>query len=267
MVGPAIDLSFLKLLLVVGTLTIARTTGLFLITPFLGRGIITGLARNAVILALTLPVIPHALASRPPGFDPSDLVLVMGLTLKELLIGLLLGLPLTAVAWGVEAAGFMIDNQRGASMASMLNPASGNQTSPLGILLGQLYTVWLVVSGGFTSMLDLLYRSESVWPTWGFLPNFSTALPGETLSLLDTVMKLTLLMAGPAMIAMFLSEFGLALVSRFAPQLQVFFLAMPVKSGVGLLLLVLSLGVILETASRYQLSAPATLSLISGWFH
>ncbi|MNL71828.1 flagellar biosynthesis protein FliR [compost metagenome] len=48
-----------------------------------------------------------------------------------------------------------------------------------------------------------------------------------------------MLYAAPAVIAMFLAEVGLALVSRFAPQLQVFFLAMPIKSALALLVLVL----------------------------
>jgi type III secretion protein T len=52
-------------------------------------------------------------------------------------------------------------------------------------------------------------------------------------------MYLAVVFAGPLIIAMFLAEFGLALVSRFAPQLNVFVLAMPVKSGVGLFVLAL----------------------------
>ena len=43
----------------------------------------------------------------------------------------------------------------------------------------------------------------------------------------------------PVIVAMFLAELGLALVSRFVPQLQVFFLAMPIKSALALLVLVL----------------------------
>jgi len=58
-------------------------------------------------------------------------------------------------------------------------------------------------------------------------------------------MRADLVLAGPAVIAMFLSEFGLALVGRFAPNLQVFFMAMPIKSAVGILVLVLSMGLIL----------------------
>jgi type III secretion protein T len=45
---------------------------------------------------------------------------------------------------------------------------------------------------------------------------------------------------------MFLAELGLALISRFAPQLQVFFLAMPVKSGIAMFLLIIYIGYLLE---------------------
>jgi len=50
---------------------------------------------------------------------------------------------------------------------------------------------------------------------------------------------LALLLAAPVLIAMLMSELGLALVSRFAPQLQVFFLAMPIKSALALFVLVI----------------------------
>jgi type III secretion protein T len=265
MQGLPLDLSLLRVIIVVGAIAMARTAGLFAVTPFLGRGMLTGLARNGVILSLTLPVLPRLFANRPAAFDTVNLFVVLSLTLKELLIGVLLGLPLAAIAWGLEAAGFMIDNQRGATMASSLNPATGNQSSPVGILLAQLYTTWLFVSGGFAAMLDLLYRSQIVWPAWSFAPSFGPDFTSQMLRLLDAVMRICLLAAGPALIAMFISEFGLALVSRFAPQLQVFFLAMPVKSGVGLLLLLLSVGVILYDAAHELPTVAQLITLIARW--
>ena len=52
-------------------------------------------------------------------------------------------------------------------------------------------------------------------------------------------MLLAMMLAAPVLIAMLMSELGLALVSRFAPQLQVFFLAMPIKSALALFVLVI----------------------------
>jgi type III secretion protein T len=51
-------------------------------------------------------------------------------------------------------------------------------------------------------------------------------------------MALALLLASPMLIALFVTELGLGLVNRFAPQLNVFFLSMPIKSAVGLLVLI-----------------------------
>lgn len=260
-----IDPAALGALLAVVFLAVARTTALLLITPFLGRGVLTGMARNGVVLAFSLPVVPRLYGALPAQFDPSNLLLMGALLVKEMLIGLLLGLPVAAISWGVEAAGYVIDTQRGATSASALDPATGNQSSPLGILLAQVYTVWLFIGGGLLLVLDLLYRSHEVWPAWEFLPALSQELPRQMLHLLDSVLSLTFLVSGPALVAMFLSEAGLALVSRFAPQLQVFFLAMPVKSALGLLALALGLSV-LQTAVAERLgTADSLLDMVRHW--
>jgi type III secretion protein T len=245
--------------------TMARPTAVFLVTPFLGKGVLTGLARNGVMLALCLPLIPALFAGRPEGLAEAGLFLVLALVLKEMLIGLLIGLPFAVLSWGLEAAGFMIDNQRGSTMASSMNPTTGDQSSPVGILLAQVYTVWMFVSGGFLALLDLLYRSYAVWAPWSLVPRLDASLSAGLLGLLDSVMLLTLLLAGPALVAMFMSEMGLALISRFAPQLQVFFLAMPLKSAVGILVLVLSLGVIMDIVGQRLLDAHGLLGAVRGW--
>lgn len=257
------DLAELRTLAVLAAIGLARTTGLMLITPFLGKGALTGIARNGVIIALSLPLLRLGYDTRPADFDPANLFLTIGLSVKELMIGVLLGMPIAITSWGLEAAGFFIDNQRGSTMASSLNPATGNQTSPIGILLGQAYTTWLFVTGGFLSLLQALYWSAKVWPLWAFTPAVGPGFDQAVLGMLDAVMRLAVVVAGPAIIAMFLTEFGLALTSRFAPQLQVFFMAMPLKSAVGLLVLLLSMGLLLDQAGGHLPSPEAILRGLS----
>lgn len=262
---PGLGGSLYKELLQAGVLGIARTAGLLAITPFLGRGILTGVARNGVTIALSLPVLPLVFLSRPADAAAGGVLLLLALAVKEVLVGVLLGLPVAVLAWGLEAAGGMIDNQRGATMASSLNPATGSQTSPLGIMLGQVYVTWLFVTGGFLAVLDALYRSHQIWPAWRFVPDFAHDFPARMLGLLDAIMRFALVLSGPALIAMFLSEFGLALANRFAPNLQVFFLAMPVKSAVGVLLLLLSLGVIFGQMTASAPVAGSILARLHAW--
>lgn len=244
-------------------LAIARIQGMMLVVPILGRRMMTGMARNGVLIGLALPVIVLARATKPPDLDMTCLTRLLGLGLKELLLGFVLGLPVAATMWGVEAAGTFIDDQRGATMSSLLNPASGDQASPLGTFLGELYAAWMFVTGGFSRLLEALYRTYEIWPLWSLHPRIGPAFVGAVLGLADVVMRLTLLLAGPAIVAMFLSELGLALIGRFAPQLDVFYVAMPVKSVVGLLLLILSLAVVLANADKNLLSPIAFLSRIA----
>ena len=70
------------------------------------------------------------------------------------------------------------------------------------------------------------------------MPSFGGAGPVFYLGILDRLMRMVVVLSAPLIVSMFLAEFALALVSRFAPQLQVFFLAMPIKSGLSVLLLI-----------------------------
>jgi type III secretion protein T len=76
------------------------------------------------------------------------------------------------------------------------------------------------------------------------------------------LVELGLLLSAPMIVAMFLAEMGLALVSRFVPQLQVFFLAMPIKSALAFLVLVLYFSTILDYSLDLIEQTPATLRLL-----
>jgi len=99
-------------------------------------------------------------------------------------------------------------------------------------------------------MLTVLYDSFQLWDLWHWTP---TLRPESTSLILDQfsrLMRMTLLWAAPAVIAMFLAELGWALASLCTPQLQVFFLAMPIKSALALLVLVLYMSTLFEYAKE-----------------
>ncbi len=218
-------------------LATARIGAAFTVIPFLGTQVIPGMARNALILCWSIVVIPmiaDEIAARP-----FDTLLFFGVILKEIFIGALIGFMISALIWAVESAGFFIDNQRGASIASSLDPLSGNESSPLGLLFTQMLAVFFFSSGAFLLFLGGLYHSYVLWPVFSFFPTFPDSFPIFVLGILDEIVRLAAVLAGPIIVSMFLAELGLAFISRFAPQLQVFFLAMPVKSGIAMFLLIL----------------------------
>ncbi len=221
------------------TLASARLTAFFLVLPLLARGILTGTVRMGVLTSFALVVQPAVRAAIPPeGLSALPLLGILG---KEVLLGAGLAFALGALFWGIEGAGFFIDNQRGAAIAGSIDPLSGSDTAPLGIAFLQIFTAWVFASGGFLVLLGLVYDTYVFWPVLSFWPNLPPETAAAFLAVADKVMRLTVLLAGPVFIAMFAAEMALALVSRFAPSLNVFVLAMPVKSGIAFFVLVLYL--------------------------
>lgn len=190
-----------------------------------------------------------ALAPRYAVIDLGAIELVL-LVAKEVFIGLVMGFLVAIPFWIFEAVGFVVDNQRGASLGATINPATGNDSSPLGILFNQAFMVFFLVGGGFMLMLTMLYDSFRLWDLWDWTPTLRRESVPLMLDQLGRFLRLTLLFAAPAIISMFLAEVGLALVSRFAPQLQVFFLAMPIKSALALLVMVLYMNTLFEYAAE-----------------
>lgn len=214
-----------------------RILAMFLVLPIFNTQLIPGMLRFAVAGALGLVMVP-ALMPVIAGIelDPMSLLLLI---LKEAFIGFVIGYLAAIPFWIFEAVGFLVDNQRGASIAATLNPLTGNDSSPLGILFNQAFIVFFLISGGFSLLLGTLYDSYTLWSVVQWRPELRPESVPVMLEQLDRLVRMALLLASPALVAMFLAEFGLALVSRFAPQLQVFFMAMPIKSALAMLVLVL----------------------------
>ena len=224
--------------------TMPRILGMFIAVPIFPRSALPGMLRLGVAAGLGLVVAPTlmGLAESTSLQGPRIGLLVV----KEAFVGFAFGCLMAMPFWAFEAVGFLVDNQRGASIASTLNPLTGNDSSPLGILFNQAFIVFFFISGGFTLMLDMLYESFRIWPVFSWWPHLMAESVPMWIHQILRLVELTLLLSAPVIVAMFLAEMGLALVSRFVPQLQVFFLAMPIKSALAFLVLILYAATIFE---------------------
>lgn len=229
-------------------LTQPRILALFIAVPLFARQLMPGLLRFGLAAGIGLLAAPPLLSQ----LDQVPQGLALGLWIvKEAGIGFVLGFLLAIPFWAFEAAGFFIDNQRGASIAASLNPLTGNDSSPMGQLFNQAFIVFVLVSGAFGLMLQVVYESFALWPVLQWRPVFPAEGPALWLGQLDALVRVAVVWSAPVVVAMFLAELGLALVSRFAPQLQVFFLAMPVKSGLALLVLAVYMGTLFQYAGDW----------------
>lgn len=221
-----------------------RMLAIFSVLPMFNRQALPGMLRIGVAGGLALFLVPGLI-------DPAMAVErstgeIMIICLKEALLGFLLGFIIAVPIWAFEVMGAYIDNQRGASIAQTLNPLTGHDSSPLGDLFSQTIVVLLFITGGFTLIVAAIQDSYRLWPVFSILPVLDASTPAFLLSQLDRMMRLAIIMSAPVMFAMFLAEIGLAIVSRFVPQLQVFFLAMPIKSGIAIFMFAIYVTVLFD---------------------
>lgn len=225
-------------------LAMARIGGAFAICPALTETMIPGVARRAAVLAFAFIVIPYVKADMPPG-EPVWWAFAL-LAAREAFIGFLLGFFAAIPFWVAENVGNFIDNQRGATMGEVYSPLSGTQVSTTGIFFTQLVSTLFFTGGAVLIFLGALYKSYAVWPVFDVSLAFASDAPVQILGTLDGMLRATGVIAAPIIIVMFLATIGLGLVNRTAPQLNVFFLSMPVKSALGVAALVVYLPFIMD---------------------
>ena len=217
-------------------LTMARGLGLVLVFPVFTRLGLTGLLRAGVVLSLSLPLLP-AVVGQVEAAEALGPGRIAALVVKEALLGVVLGLAFGLPFWSVEAAGEVLDFYRGASMAYLIDPGGTDQASLFGTTFSLVMMVIFFLIGGFYVVIDGLYESYSFWPVLDLAPSVGAASFSFFLDLLGNILQLGLVFAGPPLIAMFLGELALALVNRFAPNLNVFDLSLSVKNLILLLIL------------------------------
>ena len=223
--------------------------------PFMGGSVVTGQLRLTIVLACYIFLHPMLLGQVPPwdGLRAGSVFILGGLIVKEIFIGLLLGLLAGMMFWTLQCAGFFIDNQRGAGQASEADPLSGEQTSPTGSFFFQSGVYVFFSTGAFLGCLGMIYSSYELWPVAEALPARVFGDPALAVFFAGKVGKLALdmvLLSGPIVVACLLTDISLGLINRFASQLNVYVLAMPIKSGIASLLLIFYFGMLMTGAVK-----------------
>ena len=239
--------------LLAASLAMARGLGLVVAFPVFSRLGLVGILRSGLALGLSFPLLPLVLTQVETVAQMEEGLLAL-LIAKEVLLGVILGLAFGLPFWAVEVTGDVLDYYRGSSMAYLIDPGATDQASLLGTLLLMIMVALFFLIDGFNLVVDGLYRSFSVWPIMDLTPRIQDAGVEFLLQMLDSVVRIGIVFAGPLLIAMFLGELGLALTNRFAPNLNVFDLSLSVKNLI-LLLVFPIYAIFLLDYMKYELAA------------
>lgn len=216
---------------------LARMLAVMIVFPVFDRLGVTGLLRNSIAAVVAIPLIP--MIAEHLGNEQLDLGLVVALLLKEIVVGLVVGLVLAVPLYAAEAAGDIVDQARGSSQATLSDAMGSSQSTLTGTLLVLIIIALYFGSGCFDLTLRAIYDSYGIWPVRRLLPLFSPEAGGLLLSLLDTMFRTGLFLVGPIVVALLLVDLLFAFIARAAPSLQPFYLSMGVKNLVFAFMLVL----------------------------
>ncbi|MFC4727761.1 type III secretion system export apparatus subunit SctT [Coralloluteibacterium thermophilus] len=225
-------------------LTTPRIIGAFLMLPLMTAETVPATVRNSFFVSLAIVALPIAAAAAPVqgmGHALWPLLLV-----KELFIGIAIGFCFGIVFWALGAAGNVIDTKVGATLAQVFDPIQGHQTSLTGDFLSQLAAWLFMASGAFLVFLDILMSSYVLWPVTSFMPDLRPAGMHTFIGQFSFLATAMLVIAAPALVIMALVDLSMGLVNRYAPQLNVFALTLPIKSWLSTWIILLMLGVIVE---------------------
>jgi flagellar biosynthetic protein FliR len=220
-------------------LAFTRIMAIIIHVPVLGGQSIPTQVRIGLGLALALILIPWQ--PLPPDATAIG-VFAFGLAIaKEILIGTLVGFAAVLVFGAIQIAGVAMGLGSGFESGRLFNPALGDAGSAFDQIFVIIMMMFFLVIDGHHVVLIAIQKTFSVIPLNGALPfNGMEALATTTAQLIAAGIHLAL----PVMTALILTDITLGLLARVTPQVQVYFLGLPVKVTVALLSLTLVITVL-----------------------
>ena len=227
---------FVKLLLI-----FLRIFAVFFIAPLFSFTTMPQTTRVfiAFIIALLL-----AFTVDPIKYDMNGGLLLLGfMGFKEVITGFIIGFSIQFVFYGLSFAGQMIGFELGLSIAQSFDPTADFDSNVIGQILNLVGLLVFVLINGHHYVIRALSVSFDIIPL-GFY-----TLNGEVLELLirmsTAMFIIAVKIAAPIMIALFLLHIASGVLSRIIPQMQVFFVILPLKTGLGFLIIIAIIPLIL----------------------
>lgn len=215
---------------------LARIGAMFMVMPILGARTVP--ARVRLVLAflitlMTVPLIPPIPVS--PTLSLASLIFVF----QEIVIGVLAGFLFQIIFQVFVLSGQFMAMKMGLGFASMNDPTNGVQTTALSQFFLMLTTMMFVSINGHTVLIKLLVESFSSMPpgVWTLKPTMFL----ELVSLSTWLFSAALVFALPVLTSLLFVNIAFGVMSRAAPQLNIFAVGFPFTLVMGLVLVYVGL--------------------------
>ena len=227
-----IDISLLPVLAATFMLVFARVGAMVMLLPGLGESNIPVRIKLAMALLLTLIILPLHRADY--HIDLTSMAALLVMMIYEILIGIVLGATARVTLAALQVAGAVIAQQLGLGFVTSVDPTQGQQ----GVLIGNFLTLLGVT---------MLFATDSHYLVIAALnDSYSIFLPGEVVPAGDVAalatrafsaaFKIGMQLSAPFLVFGLVFNVGLGVLARLMPQMQVYFVGVPLSIMSGFLI-------------------------------
>lgn len=237
--------------LAAGIYVFSRLLGFFRFAPVLNRKEIPSIVKVALAFLMTIVITMLISPKTLAGTEDSLLLSI----LLNYAVGAMLGYLAQLILIAIDAGADMINMQMGLSSAMVLDPTSNSQVSILTKLFSLLGVLIFIHLGGIYWLMQAFMRSFEIFPL------FAVSLPLSKLVNMDYLITMTsnvlfmgLQIASPILLATLGQDIILGVISKTAPQVNVFQLSFLFKPILGAAIMVWILPMLLNIISDYFLT-------------
>jgi len=226
-------------------LIFARMTALFVLFPVFGSSNVPVHYRVGLSFFFVLLLFPIL---KPNFVDPQieNIFGLFFLMFREAGIGAVIGFLTKFLFTAVGVAGELIDMQMGFMMVQMPDPmVEGNMTSATGYFYVVIFLIAFLMLNGHYFLLLAIHKCFAIMPPGAAVVDAAIIVP-TVLYFVRNTMEIAIRLSAPIMMVMIVTTFALGIIAKTMPQMNVFIVGMPLKIGVGLLLITVTLPTMLN---------------------
>lgn len=242
-----VDVSFLPVLAAAFLLTFARVGTMVMLMPGVGELNLPARVRLTIALVLTAILLPSH--QKAYTVDLTSLAPVLTMLFQEIVIGAVLGLTARLAISALQVAGSVVAQQLGLGFVTAIDPTQNQQ----GMLVGNFLTllgITLVFATNMHHMVIAAMNDSYIIFHPGEMPLVGDAAQHVT-RIVATAFRIGIQLSAPFLVFGLLFNLGLGVLSRLMPQMQVFFIGLPLSILLGLVLLLLVIGAMMGTFVGY----------------
>ena len=242
-----IDVSLLPVLAATFMLVFARVGAMVMLLPGLGESNIPVRIKLAIALVLTLVILP--LHRQAYQIDMQSMVPLVVMMIHELIVGIVLGATARVTLSALQVGGSVIAQQMGLGFVTSVDPTQGQQGLLVGNFLTMLGITLLFATDSHYLVIAALNDSYAIFSPGEMIPSGDVAALATRA--FSAAFRIGMQLSAPFLVFGLVFNIGLGVLARLMPQMQVYFVGVPLSILAGFLIFGLVLTAMMGTFMDY----------------